>query len=68
MHFVRAKTVQVATVWKGRGGAAIALADPVYLAIADEGAMRKVIANRCAWNRDAGLRSECWRNAYRQTD
>ena len=28
----------------GRGGAAIALADPVYLAIADEGAMRKVIA------------------------
>ena len=30
---------------EGRGGAAIALADPVYLAIADEGAMRKVIAN-----------------------
>jgi mono/diheme cytochrome c family protein len=29
----------------GRGGAAISLADPVYLAIADEGAMRKVIAN-----------------------
>ena len=29
----------------GRGGAAIALADPVYLAIADETAMRKVIAN-----------------------
>lgn len=29
----------------GRGGAAIALADPVYLAIADESAMRKVIAN-----------------------
>jgi cytochrome c oxidase cbb3-type subunit 3 len=29
----------------GRGGAAIALADPVYLAIADEQAMRKVIAN-----------------------
>lgn len=28
----------------GRGGAAIALADPVYLAIADEAAMRKVIA------------------------
>src|SRR5690348_2412094 len=27
----------------GRGGAAIALADPVYLAIADETAMRKVI-------------------------
>jgi cytochrome c oxidase cbb3-type subunit III len=30
---------------EGRGGAAIALADPVYLAIADESSMRKVIAN-----------------------
>jgi len=30
---------------EGRGGAAIALADPVYLAIADQTAMRKVIAN-----------------------
>jgi mono/diheme cytochrome c family protein len=30
---------------EGRGGAAIALADPVYLAIADEAAIRKVIAN-----------------------
>ena len=30
---------------KGQGGAAIALADPVYLAIADESAMRKTIAN-----------------------
>ncbi|HET7106443.1 MAG TPA: c-type cytochrome [Candidatus Acidoferrum sp.] len=29
---------------EGRGGAAIALADPVYLAIADEAAIRKVIA------------------------
>lgn len=29
----------------GRGGAAIALADPVYLAIVDEPSMRKVIAN-----------------------
>jgi mono/diheme cytochrome c family protein len=29
----------------GRGGAAIALADPVYLAIADEQAMRKAVAN-----------------------
>jgi mono/diheme cytochrome c family protein len=29
----------------GRGGAAIALADPVYLSIADETAIRKVIAN-----------------------
>jgi mono/diheme cytochrome c family protein len=29
----------------GRGGAAIALANPVYLAIADGGAIRKVIAN-----------------------
>jgi cytochrome c oxidase cbb3-type subunit 3 len=30
---------------EGRGGAAIALGDPVYLAIADDDAMRKVIAN-----------------------
>ena len=30
---------------EGRGGAAIALADPVYLAIADDVAIRKVIAN-----------------------
>jgi cytochrome c oxidase cbb3-type subunit III len=30
---------------EGRGGAAIALADPVYLAVADENAMRKIIAN-----------------------
>jgi mono/diheme cytochrome c family protein len=30
---------------KGHGGAAIALANPVYLAIADDAAIRKVIAN-----------------------
>jgi cytochrome c oxidase cbb3-type subunit 3 len=30
---------------QGRGGAAIALADPVYLSIADEASMRSVIAN-----------------------
>jgi cytochrome c oxidase cbb3-type subunit 3 len=30
---------------EGRGGGAIALANPVYLAIADDAAMRKVIAN-----------------------
>ena len=30
---------------EGRGGAAIGLADPVYLAVADESAMRKIIAN-----------------------
>ena len=30
---------------EGRGGAAIALGDPGYLAVADESAMRKVIAN-----------------------
>lgn len=30
---------------EGKGGAAIALADPVYLAIADDNVMRKVIAN-----------------------
>jgi mono/diheme cytochrome c family protein len=30
---------------EGRGGAAIGLANPVYLALADEAAMRKVIAN-----------------------
>lgn len=30
---------------EGRGGAALALADPVYLAIVDQAALRKVIAN-----------------------
>jgi len=30
---------------EGRGGAAIALADPVYLAIADDASIRKVVAN-----------------------
>jgi mono/diheme cytochrome c family protein len=30
---------------EGRGGASIALADPVYLAIVDENAMRKIVAN-----------------------
>jgi mono/diheme cytochrome c family protein len=30
---------------QGRGGAAIALADPVYLAIVDEASLRKVVAN-----------------------
>ncbi len=30
---------------RGRGGAAISLADPVYLAIVDEAAMRKITAN-----------------------
>jgi cytochrome c oxidase cbb3-type subunit III len=30
---------------QGRGGPAVALADPVYLAIVDESSMRKVIAN-----------------------
>lgn len=30
---------------EGRGGAAIALADPIYLAIADDATIRKVIAN-----------------------
>src|SRR3984893_6499601 len=30
---------------EGKGGAAIALADPVYLAIADDTAIRKVISN-----------------------
>jgi len=33
---------------EGRGGAAIALADPVYLGIADDAAIRKVIANGVA--------------------
>jgi cytochrome c oxidase cbb3-type subunit 3 len=30
---------------EGRGGAALALADPVYLAIADDASIRKVVAN-----------------------
>ena len=53
---------------QGRGGAAIALADPVYLAIVDEDAMRKVIAERRSRNLDAGLRAERRRNADGQTD
>ena len=47
---------------QGRGGAAIALADPVYLAIVDEITMRKIIA-KGVWNLDAGVRAECWRDA-----
>jgi hypothetical protein len=39
------KTALVATVQTVGGGAAIALADPVYLGIADESVMRKIIAN-----------------------
>ena len=38
---------------QGRGGAAIALANPVYLAIVDHGAMRKVIENGMAEGRGA---------------
>lgn len=30
---------------EGRGGAALALADPIYLAIADDGSIRKIVAN-----------------------
>ena len=33
---------------EGRGGAAIALSDPVYLAVADNAAIRKVVANGIA--------------------
>ncbi len=39
------KTARAATAPQGRGGAAIALADPVYLAIVDGTAMRNVITN-----------------------
>ena len=53
---------------EGRGGAAIALADPVYLGIVDEATMRKVIAERRARHLDAGLRAKRRRNADRQAD
>jgi len=39
------KTAPVAMGRNGRGGAAIALADPVYLAVADDVAIRKVYAS-----------------------
>ena len=39
------KTARVVMVHEGRGGAAIALADPVYLAIVDDVTLRKVTAN-----------------------
>ena len=49
-------------------GAAIALANPVYLAIADEASIRKVIAQRRCRHRDAGVRPKRWRNADRRAD
>ena len=53
---------------EGKGGAAIALADPVYLAVADDvsGSARGSERNRRDGN--ACLRAKCWRNAHQQTD
>ena len=53
---------------QGRGGAAIALADPVYLAIVDETAMRKVIANGIHGTSMPAFAQSCRRNADRRTD
>lgn len=39
------KTARAATARTDGGGTAIALADPVYLAVADDAAMRRVVAN-----------------------
>jgi cytochrome c oxidase cbb3-type subunit 3/ubiquinol-cytochrome c reductase cytochrome c subunit len=47
-------TAPVATA-EGRGGAAIALADPVYLAIADDASMRERHRQRRARNVDAAF-------------
>ena len=41
----------------GKGGAALALANPVYLAITDEETLRRVASNGVPWNVDAGVRA-----------
>ena len=48
---------------QGRGGAAISLADPVYLAIVDEACNAQSHRQRRTRNLDAGFRSERRRNA-----
>ena len=52
----------------GRGGAAIALANPVYLAIVDERAMRAQHRQRRARHIDACLRAARRRHADREAD
>ncbi len=53
---------------EGRGGAAIALANPVYLAIADDASMRKVIAQGVRGTAMPAFAAERRRNADRQAD
>ena len=52
---------------QGRGGAAIALADPVYLAIVDEAIRAQSHRQRRTRNLDASFRAERRRNADGQT-
>ena len=49
----------------GKGGAAIALANPVYLAIADDAILRHATANGIPGDVDACFRAERRRHAYR---
>ena len=48
----------------GKGGAALALANPVYLAIADEETLRRVAVERCRGNLHAGVRASGGGNAH----
>ena len=52
---------------EGKGGAALALADPVYLAIADDDVIRRTADKWHTRNVHAGLCAECGRHADRQT-
>ena len=53
---------------QGRGGAAIALADPVYLAMADDAVIRKVVANGVHGTAMPAFARKCRRDADGQTD
>ena len=50
------------------GRSDLALADPVFLAIADDAVIRRTASQRSARDSDAGLRAERGRNAHRQAD
>ena len=52
----------------GKGGAAIALANPVFLAIADDTVIRRICLKRRPRDADARLCTECRGDAHRQTD
>ena len=52
----------------GRGGAAIPLGDPVYLAIADDTVMRRAATEWNSRHIHARIRAERRRNAHGKTD